>query len=271
MYWYKVKTLLIWMFAVINIFLIIFIVQGRVRREMADKKEIESLVHVLSINSVTVDEEIFSEKVTSVKTAQVENMVPAGDVAAALMLGEGYNIETDENGNTFFSLAGKIVSVSGGRIYYYDGNMAADMTLADEKIPVAAEKLKKYNIDVSSAKGEVWGDKIVFTYYFENLPLFENTLYVKMSGDNICEIGGYIMGIKAWENSETDIAHPKQALMAFLQDGSRKEGEQKIVSLSVGYSALLADTDVNFKITETIPTYKIVTDKNDIYYYDARK
>ena len=271
MYWYKVKTLLIYMFAAINIFLIVFILQGRVRQEMAEKKEIQSLVEVLNINGISANEDIFLKDSEPVKTAQVENLVPGGEEAAKLMLGEGFAQETDEVGNTIYTGGGKILSVSGGKLYYYDSNLVSDAKLSEEKISLAAEKLKSYGVDVSSAKGAALGDKIVFTYYFDNLPLFENTLYVKMSGESICEVGGYMIGMKAQEGAQTRVAPPKKALISFLQDKNRKEGAQKILSVSLGYSALLADSSVNFKITETIPTYKITTDNYNVYYYDARE
>ncbi len=271
MYWYKVKTLLICMFAAINFFLIAFIVQGNVRQTVAEKKEIQSLVEVLSINDIFVDENIFSKKNPPVKTATVENLAPGGEEMAKLMFGDGYLEEFDSNGNNYYSKDGKIVSVHGGRLYYYDGNLMSDSKVSSDIIPILSEKLKSFNIDVSKAQGEAVGDKIIYTYYFDNLPLFENTLYVKMSGETICEIGGYMIGITAREETKTHVAPPKSALVSFLQDQNRGEGTKNIASVSLGYSALLADTDVNFKITETIPTYKIVTDSNEVYYYDARK
>ena len=271
MYWYKVKTLLICMFAAINVFLIAFIVHGNVRQEMAEKKEIQSLVEVLRINDIFVDKSIFSIKNPPVKTATVENIVPSGGEMAHLMLGDGFLEEFDENGNNYYSKGGKIVSVYGGRLYYYDGNLTSDTNVNPDVIPMLSEKLKGLNVDVSSAKGEVIGDKIVYTYYFDDLPLFENTLYVKMSGETICEIGGYMIGITARGDTKTHIAPQKSALVSFLQDKNRSEGKKNIKSIALGYSVLLADTDVNFKITETIPTYKIITDSNEVYYYDARR
>ena len=271
MYWYKVKTLLICMFAAINVFLIAFIVQGNVRQGMAEKKEIQSLVEVLGINNIFVDESIFTKENPPVKTATVENLAPGGEDMAKLMLGDGFLEEFDAIGNNFYSKEGKVVSVHSGRLYYYDGNLTSDTNANSEMIPLVSEKLKSFNIDVSAAKGEAVGDKIIYTYYFDDLPLFENTLYVKMSGETICEIGGYMIGITEGEETKTYIAPPKSALVSFLQDKNRGGGEKKIKFVSLGFSALLADTDVNFKITETIPTYKIVTDNNEVYYYDARK
>ena len=271
MYWYKVKTLLICMFAAINVFLIVFIVQGNVRQTVAEKKEMQSLIEVLSINDIFVDESIFSMKNPPVKTATVENLAPSGEEMAKLMLGDGFLEEFDAIGNNYYSKDGKIVSVHGGRLYYYDGNLTGDTNINPDVIPMISEKLKGFNIDVSKALGEAIGDKIIYTYYFDDLPLFENTLYVKTSGETICEIGGYMIGITEGEETKTYIAPPKSALVSFLQDKNRSGGKKNIKFVSLGFSALLADTDVNFKITETIPTYKIVTDNNEVYYYDARK
>jgi len=270
MYWYKVKTLLIWMFAAINIFLIAFIVQGKVRQNLYERQEIESLINVMSINDITVEDGIASKKSTEVRTASIENLIPSGEEMAKIMLGEKFEVITDDSGAVKYKSGTMSVSVENGNLSFLDEGAAADKSLSDDKVSKAVELLKSYNIDMSSAEGKGVGDKIVFTYYYDNLPLFENMFYVKMSGEKICEAGGKIISFTEKNDSEIEVRSTADALVSFLRDERRGSGKVKVLSVELGYSVLLADTGVNFKKTETIPTYKITTDKNNTFYYDAR-
>lgn len=267
MYWYKVKTLLIAMFALINVFLLTFIIHGEIKKNINEKKEIESIIAVLKTNGIEVDKKYFDMKSKPVGMAMVENLIPAADELAKVMLGDGF-VKEEETGK--YVKNEKSVIVDGGRFVYKVENCVADQTVSDDKIEVAINNLKKYGIDTSTAKASVSGDRIDFVYYFNGLPLYENSLYVKMRGSEPVEIGGYLIGFKKLDKKPVEISSPKNAIVSFLRDEKREEGPQKIVSISLGYSALLADSSVHFKNTETIPTYKITTDKNKVYYYDAR-
>ena len=91
-----------------------------------------------------------------------------------------------------------------------------------------------------------------------------------MAGEKIAEMGGYILSFKEAGDEKIKTSSPKDAVAMFLRDENRAEGAQEIVSISLGYSVLLADSSVHFKNTETIPTYKITTGSGGVYYYDAR-
>ena len=268
MYWYKVKTLLIALFAVINVFLIAFIVHGKVRQDIYEKNEIQSLISVLKDNKIEVDDDILKVKAREIETATVENLTPSGDELAKKLLGSGY--ETVDGTPVNYVLGSKKVYVNGGKLYYKDESKMPDKTISEDKISVASDFLTQLGINTGFAEGKIAGEKIVFTYYFNKIPLFENTLYLKMNGSNVVEMGGYVIGFKELDGKTIQIANVRNALIDFLRDGTKGDEKQKIISVSLGYSALLADSSVHFKNTETIPTYKITTDKNKVYYYDAR-
>ena len=134
MYWYKVKTLLIWMFAAINIFLIAFIVQGKVRQNLYEKQEIETLITVMQRNNISVAEGIASKKNIKVKTASIENLIPSSEETAKIMLGEKFETVTDENGAVKYKSGTKTVSVENGILYFIDEGVTSDKTLSDDKI-----------------------------------------------------------------------------------------------------------------------------------------
>lgn len=270
MYWYKVKTLLIWLFAAINIFLIIFIVNGKVQQNIYEKSEITSLIKVLENNGIKVSRELLTGSGKEVRMATVENLTPAGDELAKKLLGEGYTAFSAEGQGQGYMLGNKVLTEEGGKFTYRDYDLVSDKEQKKDNVEAVRIALGKYGIDLSNAVAEVMGDKFVFTYYFDGLPLFENTFFVKMAGEKIAEMGGYILSFKESGDEEIKTSSPKDAAALFLRDINREEGGQEIVSVSLGYSALLADSSVHFKNTETIPTYKITTNKNKVYYYDAR-
>ena len=269
MYWYKVKTLLIYMFVAINIFLVVFIVHGKVRQNLYDMQEIKSLTGVLQNNDITVSEGILSKENRKIKTATIENLISSGEDMAKIMFGEQFDVITDENGAKKYVSGAKVISAENGILNYADTEAAPDNNLTEDKIQEAARLLIKYNIDVKGASGEIHGDKVVFTYNYDGRRLFGNTLYVKLSGDKVCEIGGQVVKFK--EKGKIKTKSTADALVMFLRDKNRTDGEVKVVSAELGYSVLLADEGISFKITETIPTYRITTDKNQQFYYDARQ
>lgn len=270
MYWYKVKTLLIGLFAAINIFLIVFIVNGKIQQSVYERNETKALLEVLKINGIEAAESVLPSKSKAVKTAAVENLTPDGEEIAKMLLGETYEAVSEENGTIKYVVGDKTAWSVGGKFGYKDNSAIADTNLNKDSVNFAKNVLSGLGIDTSFTKSEIVEDKIVFTYYFNNLPLFESNLYMKVSDGKVAELGGYIIGINEVDDEKTEVASPNDALARFLRDAKRGEEKQKIVSLSLGYSVLLADSSVHFKNTETIPTYKIVTDKNRVFYYDAR-
>lgn len=270
MYWYKVKNLLIVLFAVINLFLIGFIINGHFTRRAEFENRQNALNKALTANNIMVDKSLFSYETKTVKTTTAENIIPRSQNLPEIFLGGEY--ETIVENDIVKYVSGECtVYTDKGKLYYTDKSLKSDHKLLPSATEDAIKLLSGFGIDTSSATPSVVGDTIMFVYKFDDMSLFENSLSVKMSGNKISEINGYVININNEKVSQVQIRSVADILIDFIQDIRRPDKNITIKSVTLGYSILLADSSVDFKNTEIIPTYKITTDKNTSYFYDARE
>lgn len=270
MYWYKVKNLLIVMFIIINLFLISFIVQGHVFRQKAEYDKMEALNSALNANNISVADGIISSETSTLKTTTAENIIPhEKNLPETFFKGNYETVQEDDI--TKYKQGSKTVYTQNGKLYFSDSNLKPDTALSEKNISDAVKILSGYGFNISSAQPKISGNTINFIYKFNDLPLFENNLSVKMSGERIASLSGYFIKINNEYSDEIRIKSTADILIDFIQDEKRTDKVRKVTSISLGYSLLLADSSVDFKHTETIPTYKITTDNNETYFYDASR
>lgn len=269
MYWYKVKNLLIILFALINIFLIGVIVFNKAVKKAEDKALTESLINVLMKNEISVDKNSIPENTPMMSAVTIENMAETLFEDPEKIFGAAPSEGEDEIGRYLFH-GSKKARVVDGRFYYTDSGVTALDTLTEQNANKALGILSKMGFDTKNLRPALYGDRIIFSYYVKNFPIFVYNITVTMSQNEIATVSGYPLKITGSAPSKTEIRSAGEILMDFLKDPSRPAAPMEIKKINVGYSVLLDGGVVNFKSADAVPTYRIITGDNKSYFYDGR-
>ena len=271
MYWYKVKNVLIILFALINVFLLGAIAVGNAEKKREEERLSESLVKVLENSKVQIDRELIPQTAPRLSTKQVENRVEPDAEFASLVLGGNAEIRYDDSGNLYYAFGGGKLYLANGRLHYYNTSFSGDGDVSESAVAAAKEMLRKIGAPMADYRNEIQGDTVVFTMYIDGVPLFGNTLNVKMAGNKVGELWGYIIINTAYSGTQTRLRSAADVLLEFLQDSSRGTENVTVTAIELGYSVLAQGTDVDFKTADAIPTYRVQTDDGREFYYDARQ
>ena len=267
MYWYKVKNMLITLFAVLNIFLLAMIVFSNMSAAKREKELSETLLTVLEKNGISVDGQLMKEKKTKVRIYKIENLVEDTSAFAGKLTGAKAEKVSDAEGNSCYVSGTKKVYVNSGRFMMTDSSVPNTMqTEADKE--AAKEFFKEIGVDLNEADCRIQGEKIVFTFKIGNMPIYEKELYAKMYGGVMAECGGNLIKILGTEGNESKDLVVREALLRFLRDPDRVQTPYSVKEVNIGYWVVLGDESVNFKFIDAVPAYEVVTDKGNYYYYN---
>lgn len=271
MYWYKVKNVLIILFAAINIFLICTIAIGNDEKKRDEQRLSDSLIKVLENSNVKINKDLISTKSPTLNTKQVENCIVQDADFASLILGGKAEIKYDDNGVLYYVFDGNKLYLANGRLHYYNTSFSGNGDVNNTSVEAAEEALRKTGLTMDDYRGEIQNGTVVFSLYIDGKPLFGSNLYVKMSGGKIGELWGYIIKNTAYTGTPASIRSTADVLLEFLQEPTRGTESITVTELELGYSILAQGSDVDFKTADAVPTYIIQTDKGQTFYYDARK
>ena len=271
MYWYKVKNVLIILFALINIFLIGAIASENIYKKRDEQRLRESLISVLENSNVKIDSELIQRDAPQLSTKQVENCIVADAEFAARVLGGAPEAKYDEGGVLYYALGENKLYLANGRLHYYNASFSGDGDVSATAIRSAKAALGKIGAPMEDYREKTQGDTIIFTLYTDGAPLFGNCIYVKMAGGEIGELWGYIIKNTAYSGSPASLRSSADVLLEFLQGSAHTSQGVTVTALELGYSILTQGSDVDFKTADAIPTYKLETSDGQVFYYDARK
>ena len=267
MYWYKIKNMLIILFAVLNVFLASMIIISDKSAKRQEKAIDEAIISVLSKNGITAQGEALSGKKQSLAYYRIENKVEDSASFAMQIMKSDAEKGFDDVGNPCYISGSKVMYIKSGRFFMRDS--AVPQTKQTEADAEAAKKFfSDAGFDLSQTQCRLSGDKVIFTFSIGGVPIFERQLYAKMFGGVISECGGNIIAVLAPEGNDTKELYGREALLRFLRDTEREKGVYSVNGISMGYWVVLGDDTVNFKYTEAIPAYAVETDKGNYYYYN---
>lgn len=271
MYWYKVKNVLIILFALINLFLIGTIAVNNIEKKREADKLNASLISILEKNGVKLGDGVILPDTKKLDVKQVENRVVDSTAFAKSILGEGAVSAYNADGVPYYRADGKELYVNEGRFHYYNTLLRGTENTGADSVKPAAEKLRQMGIDMSPYKGALYGDTLIFTVYIDASPLFLGDIYVKMSGEEISEAWGHILWETAYSGTPSSVRSATDVLLEFLQDPARGGSDAVISECVLGYSILTQASSVEFKTADAVPTYMIKTADGRSFYYDARQ
>ena len=265
MQWAKAKTIMIWLFLIVDIFLLSYLLINKLK---TDKDANSHLIAVLKHNNINIRAELLNHN--SKKIYAYEFLAP--DITEELS--ESFLKNPQKKDNNLYESKDKTASLQMNSGYINYENKKPDFPgfgSVNEKnvhhklMPyLKALKIDKY---VRPAKISKEGKDISvsYSYFFSDMELYSAELNFLVSSDGIKKIEGNI-NIPNKENGyDFTLSGIETVLLNFIQNNTFQK-EETIVSINEGYYLINYQ---NLLIAQAIPVYRIKT-SNKTYIYDAR-
>lgn len=263
MEWKVVKTALIALFAAINLFLAVVIINTSYGRMTAKRETENAVIQLLAAAGITADKAVIPKNPADMKALPVVSLSYNSADFVRQALGEGAS-EAGEEGESFvYKNGGKTLTVSLEGFEFLNESAAPAAKAAPG---AAAGRLSQMGFDLSFAKPAVIDGREVYTQSFEGFPIFKSKIEAVMGESELISFGGSWLTLAPRAGAKKIKIRPAtNALMDFLQE-AKAEGAE-ITAIDLGYSLLFESS--HYKETEAQPTWRITTAAGKSYYYRA--
>ncbi len=256
MNWPRVKTILIFMFLVVDIMLLASIIVPSVGLSRIPQETIEKTCEVLAQRGIEIPPEVIPARRENMGIVELYNIWPESSAIAGKLLGDGFLADGPvyKNGTKTLFL--------GESEFNYE-NTSAKKTIAHELIEIG--------IDVRENLYEEGEFSLRTWQTIKGKKIFESEIYASKA-DSTINISGYWIfpdrenGVII--NTPDTLLDVTGVLIDFINNPLR-EDKVKITSVEIGYSAGMVYRDTAHKLVSVSPTYKISTSTGSYYMYDA--
>lgn len=256
MSWDRVKTVLIFLFLAINIFLVSFMLMSINQSTEIDRTTVLGTVNVLSAGGVKVDADIVPTSIPKYDNVDVYNIVLDDEFKEKA--GSGLKVNDSE-----FEL-----------FYEYDVS-DVDSENIDKTVKSI---LKEFSIDtkcvVITHSGQ--GDKLwAKARYKDDGMVFYEPYIAFYKEANGFRIKGYWftpkMEIEKSKARGQDMAYITSILVDFMSNADRETTQTNEISgIDIGYSVQNYDTGSVHMSVPAVPAVRLMTENGCEYYYNAR-
>lgn len=252
MEWSRIKTILICLFAVVNLFLFSVYFRGSDRGEL-NEEIVDETVEILRQNGVKIDRELIKKDYENIKVCNVENAFADADDMFEKMWEKG-SYFTEENtltdGISFSFVPDK------NSVFY--GIDISDVEKALQKSGLIS---KGRYVKEETDKG------VVFYLKFEDKIIFDSYVCVTQNNGKVDEINGYnVLGDAVSEGGAAGTVSLPEILINFAS-GEESGENAEIVNLCTGYYIGARDGIVRVSAS---PVWQIKTSDGQTFYYDMR-
>ena len=256
MNWPRVKTILIFLFLLVDIILLASIIIPSAGLSRIPQETIKNTAEVLKQRGIEISPEIIPARRESMGIIELYNIWADKPTLAERLIGENRT----EDGKAFKN-GTKTLTLQADSFSYE--NTAAEKTVAHELIEMG--------IDVRENLYEEGESSLRSWQTIDGKKLFESEIYASQT-DSAVTVSGYWIfsdrenGIII--NTPDTLLDVTGVLIDFINNPLR-EAEVTITSVETGYSAGTAYRDTTHKLVSLSPAYKISTDTGAYYMYDA--
>ncbi|MBQ7034065.1 MAG: hypothetical protein IJN25_10465 [Clostridia bacterium] len=259
MNWYRMKTVLIFLFLAINIFLAAMLgLEGR-SKSRAARERIDAAIKALEPGGVTVACEV-PHKTHRLGTLTLENLrADPADFSAKILGGTAARFGNEWRRN------GKTVTIYAEGFSYESG---AEAVNADKKsIKTMKETLETMGFSMAYAEGAVTDNTVQFVQTVHGVPLFGCVLAVCPAADGtVARMEGNWANIVESDAERATIGGAESALLSFLRESG---GANTITEVSCGYGVLFAEEA--YHSADAVPVWMVKTADGKCVFYDARQ
>ena len=257
MEWSKIKTILIFIFLIVNAFLFTMYFKGIYKDTNLNQQVVEDTVSILARNNVSVDKSVMPKTHSNAKICNVENKYSTVSkmLDAARSFSKQNNVDylnkerTDIHGNTFTCLVNETKPVS-------------------NYVKYAKKEMKKTGLLENADYSTVEKDGYLFFYLkFEDKIFYDSYIRVKTTENGIQEIyGNNWLGDSVTEGGMAETVSPAEILINFA---TRMNFDAKVDVDSIESGYYIGNRDETVRVT-AFPVWKISLKNGDVYYYDMR-
>ncbi len=259
MIWYRMKTVLIFLFLAINLFLLGLLGAEWLSVRQTEKETVEAAVSLLQKNGITVSAKVphQTQKLATLTLqnpkADAENFATGILGGRAVRMGDAWRREGREV--TFLE-----------RGFRYESGKAR---VSAERGSVSAMRtaLTEMGISMEHADGVLENGAVLFVQKIEGVRLFDFYLRVYPAADGtVAAMEGIWAEITAKSQEKARIRSAADALLMFLREA---QNTKTVTSITCGYAVLL--TENGYRTADAVPTWRIETEEGAQYFYDARQ
>ena len=268
----RAKTIMIFIFIFVNIFLLIvynlFVLQDK-------KIDKETLITVLANNNITVDETLINDDRVTLNGVEVINSANDKETIAKEFLGKKYEKEkentykTDKARLTVANTSVELEIFSPSDRKYKDIN---ELNAGNKVIKtISGYGIEKFALDVYNSSENANGDyHVTISYKYEDLPVFNHNLYAFASSKGLKNLKGSVISFNNVDDQEYIVNSVSEILLEFINNTDIKGGNEPVVITDVNLGYYIPVNEFEASIY-AIPSYEIILESGKIYYYDARK
>ncbi len=258
MNWYRIKTILIFLFLAINLFLAAHLGVDSLSKTQVAKEQGKTVARALTENGIAVEGEI-PYKTPRLDTLTLENPKADPEQFARSVLGE----KAIRMGGTW-RREGKTLTILEKGFLYESGQAP----VRPDKNTVSKMKaaLEGMGFPMGYAKGQAGQEAVTFVQIIDGAQLFESTITVYPAADGtVSRIEGAWANVQPGKRQRTPVKSAADALLQFLQEG--KKGT--ISRVACGYAVLRAEA--GYRTADAVPVWRVECADGTIHYYDARR
>lgn len=262
--WYKIKSILIVLFLLINILLLGLLFHNNIKDARADRMEIESAVQVLKLNNINVSPDKVDSKPSRSYAITILNPMSDAGVFAEKMLGGTPSVQGRE-----YLFETKKLKINGINFIYQNTLYKEAVTPNHNLVKSAKKELINMGFDMKYSRSQIINNTIIFTQRVHGSELFGSRLSVTVCDRGIITVTGSWAEVSRVSKSDVVITSAAEALIDFLRDENRPAEATEIASVKFGAGLTLDASD--YRTAETVPLWKITLKNGKEYFYDARK
>ena len=273
MSWSKVKTLLIVLFAFVNIFLAYNLYFKSGTASEVSTQTVTSTIEILKRNNVEISPSLINRKNKKVKKIEIVNSIDTHSTLAENLLSESRKTSdgyTGTNGELKFSGVG---------FEYINKDKTGKLNINDNNaIEVSVKLLKEKGFEIKSSDiRDFTKSSQCYTLKFgkniNSLPIYESSLVIKIDTSGyLLSIEGYWPEIKKIRNdSKIETVNETTVLINLITapDFDTKK-ENEVVDIQLGYTlGGLPESETPILLTP-LPAYRIILKNGENYIFDAK-
>ena len=257
MNWYRIKTVLTFLFLGINIFLATLLCAAQPKTMRQEKARIESAVEVLSKSGIRVSCTV-PYQTEKLRVLTLENPKASPEALAEKILGGKVTRLGDS-----YRREGRVVTLS-EKGFLYDSGLES-IPAEKKNISQMKNALSELGFTMTYAKGSLMEDAVIFTQTIDGVSLFGCQLTVYPTPDGqIAKLEGKWAEITHAEGERQKTQSAADALLSYLQAGITEE----IVRVECGYAVLSKES--GYRTADAVPVWLIETIGKNVHFFDAR-
>lgn len=262
----RAKTILIILFAIVNLFLIGYIFVTSNDITTPNSKTIEDTVKILSERNVVLDKSVKITKSDNINYLNLKGITADEKVLASKLLGE-FIVKDGK----YFGESGDLEITNGEFLWNVKDNHTFKEFNKKNVVNYSTKFLKKHEIDTSvlrenSAELINGNYKIIYHHYFFDKELFNVSTEVYVSGGGVYQVRGRIFTLDSLSGSEKFTNNPINVLLNYSANKSKDE-KAEIIAVNAGYYT--ESNPKEYKSLSAQPCFEIVFKSGESLYFDA--